>query len=167
LFPATPVFSKDRDWLYVSNLALDIRLFGLAQSDVSQWVAKTKRYTVSKIRARIPPLRDPGLSGPAADTPDRRDRGVADRRTAARQDGVAGGVLAEGGGRVALALRPRPARAPEDVLAGCAVAGRREARLGCRAVRQRTSTVPHEMLHGPRPGALVWRWSDLHVAAWP
>ena len=58
LFPEDPVFSKDRDWLYVTNLALDIRLFGLAQSDVSQWVAKTKRYTVSKIRARIPSLKD-------------------------------------------------------------------------------------------------------------
>ena len=58
LFPADPVFSKDREWLYVTNLALDIRLFGLAQSDVSQWVAKAKRYTVSKIRARIPSLKD-------------------------------------------------------------------------------------------------------------
>jgi sugar lactone lactonase YvrE len=58
LFPASPAFSRDRQWLYVTNLALDIRLFGLAQSPVSQWVAKVKRYTVSKIRARIPPLHD-------------------------------------------------------------------------------------------------------------
>jgi sugar lactone lactonase YvrE len=58
LFPASPAFSKDRQWLYVTNLALDIRLFGLAQSDVSQWIAEVKRYTVSKIRARIPPLRE-------------------------------------------------------------------------------------------------------------
>jgi sugar lactone lactonase YvrE len=58
LFPASVAFSRDRQWLYVTNLALDIRLFGLDQSDVSQWVAKVKRYTVSKIRARIPPLGD-------------------------------------------------------------------------------------------------------------
>jgi sugar lactone lactonase YvrE len=58
LFPATPVFSKDRDWLYVTNLALDIRLFGLPHSDVSQWIQKTRRYTVSKIRARIPRDKD-------------------------------------------------------------------------------------------------------------
>jgi sugar lactone lactonase YvrE len=56
LFPASPVFSKDRQWLYVTNLALDIRLFGLDQSDVSQWIAKVKRYTVSKIKARVPPI---------------------------------------------------------------------------------------------------------------
>jgi DNA-binding beta-propeller fold protein YncE len=58
LFPASPAFSKDRQWLYVTNLALDIRLFGLAQSHVSQHVAEVKRYTVSKLRARIPSLRD-------------------------------------------------------------------------------------------------------------
>ena len=60
LFPASPVFSKDRQSLYVTNLALDIRLFGLAQSDVSQWIAQVKRYTVSKIKAQIPPLPDNG-----------------------------------------------------------------------------------------------------------
>lgn len=27
LFPASLVFSKDRHWLYVTNLALDLRLF--------------------------------------------------------------------------------------------------------------------------------------------
>jgi DNA-binding beta-propeller fold protein YncE len=58
LFPASPAFSRDRQWLYVTNLALDIRLFGLAQSPVSQWIAEVKRFTVSKIRARIPPLRE-------------------------------------------------------------------------------------------------------------
>ena len=58
LFPASPAFSGDRDFLYVTNLGLDIRLFGLAQSIDSQWTAQVKRYTVSKIRARIPPLKD-------------------------------------------------------------------------------------------------------------
>jgi sugar lactone lactonase YvrE len=54
LFPASPVFSRNQDFLYVTNLALDIRLFGLAQAADSQWAAQVKRYTISKIRARIP-----------------------------------------------------------------------------------------------------------------
>ncbi len=58
LFSASPDFSRDGDWLYVTNLALDLRLFGLVQSVDSQWTAQVKRYTVSKIRARIPPIRD-------------------------------------------------------------------------------------------------------------
>jgi sugar lactone lactonase YvrE len=58
LFPASPVFSKNGQWLYVTNLALDIRLFGLPQSDVSQYAGQVKRYTVSKLKARIPPLKD-------------------------------------------------------------------------------------------------------------
>jgi sugar lactone lactonase YvrE len=54
LFPASPVFSRDKQLLYVTNLALDIRLFGLAQSGDSQWTAKVTRYSVSKLKARIP-----------------------------------------------------------------------------------------------------------------
>jgi sugar lactone lactonase YvrE len=57
LFPASLVFSRDKRLLYVTNLALDLRLFGLVQSVDSQWTAKVKRYTVSKLEARIP--RDP------------------------------------------------------------------------------------------------------------
>jgi hypothetical protein len=38
----------------VTNLALDLRLFELVQSVDSQWTAKVKRYTVSKLAARIP-----------------------------------------------------------------------------------------------------------------
>jgi sugar lactone lactonase YvrE len=54
LFPASPDFSRDGNFLYVTNLGLDIRLFGLAQSVDSQWTAQLQRYTISKIRARIP-----------------------------------------------------------------------------------------------------------------
>jgi sugar lactone lactonase YvrE len=54
LFPASPVFSRDKQVLYVTNLALDIRLFGLVQSVDSQWTAKVKRYSISKLKARIP-----------------------------------------------------------------------------------------------------------------
>ena len=50
LFPASLDFSPDGKLLYVTNLALDLRVFGLAQSVDSQIVAQTKRYTISKIR---------------------------------------------------------------------------------------------------------------------
>ncbi len=60
LFPATPEFSRDGETLYVTNLALDLRLFGLAQAVDSQWTAKVRRYTIAKIRARIPDISDRG-----------------------------------------------------------------------------------------------------------
>ncbi len=54
LFPASPAFSADGEWLYVTNLALNIGgIFGLPTVD-TQWCAQVKHYTVSKIRARIP-----------------------------------------------------------------------------------------------------------------
>jgi sugar lactone lactonase YvrE len=56
LFPASPEFSKDGKSLFVTNLALDIRLFGLAQSLDSQWTAQVQRYTVSRLKADIPKL---------------------------------------------------------------------------------------------------------------
>lgn len=56
LFPASPAFSLDGNFLYVSDLGLDLRLFSLPQAIDSQWTAQVKRYTVSKIRARIPPV---------------------------------------------------------------------------------------------------------------
>jgi sugar lactone lactonase YvrE len=55
LFPASLVVSNG--FLYVTNLALDLRLFGLPQSVDSQWTAEVARYTVSRIRAQIPPVR--------------------------------------------------------------------------------------------------------------
>jgi sugar lactone lactonase YvrE len=57
LFPASLEFSKNGEFLYVSNLALDLRLFNPTFTSVdSQWTAQVKRYTVSRIKARIPPL---------------------------------------------------------------------------------------------------------------
>ena len=56
IFPASPDFSKDGQYLYVSNLTLDLRLIGLAQSVDSQWASNVKHYTISRIRAVIPPL---------------------------------------------------------------------------------------------------------------
>ena len=52
LFPATPDFSRDSKFLFVTSLALDLRLFGAPAVD-SQFAAQVKRYTISKIRARI------------------------------------------------------------------------------------------------------------------
>lgn len=56
LFPASPAFSRDGEWLFVTDLGLDLRLFGLVQAVDSQWCAQVTHYTVSKIRARIPPI---------------------------------------------------------------------------------------------------------------
>jgi len=56
MFPASPDFSKDGRYLYVSNLTLDLRLFGLVEAVDSQWAAQAKRYTISRIRAVIPPF---------------------------------------------------------------------------------------------------------------
>jgi hypothetical protein len=58
LFPAKPDFQQGSAMGLRTNLALDVRLFGLDQSVDSQWTAKVQRYTVSKIKARIPPIRD-------------------------------------------------------------------------------------------------------------
>ncbi len=53
LFPASPDFSKDGNFLYISNLALDLRVIGLVESVDSQWAAQVQRYTISRIQARI------------------------------------------------------------------------------------------------------------------
>ena len=56
LFPASPAFSADGEWLYVTNLALDLRIFGIPEAVDSQWCKQVRHYTVSKIKARIPPI---------------------------------------------------------------------------------------------------------------
>lgn len=53
LFPASLDFSKHGNFLYVTNLALDLRLFQLPQAVDSQWTAKVKRYTISKIPTNV------------------------------------------------------------------------------------------------------------------
>jgi hypothetical protein len=54
LFPASLVASGE--FIYVTNLLLDTRLFGFPTID-SQWAAQVTRYTVSKINRHIPPIR--------------------------------------------------------------------------------------------------------------
>lgn len=56
LFPASPAFSANGEFLYVTNLALDLRVFGLPEAVDSQWCAQVRHFTVSKIRARFRPL---------------------------------------------------------------------------------------------------------------
>jgi sugar lactone lactonase YvrE len=58
LFPASLV--RVGDWIYVTNLSLDLRLFGLAQTVDSQWAAEVKRHTVSRLRAKVPSARGRG-----------------------------------------------------------------------------------------------------------
>jgi sugar lactone lactonase YvrE len=55
LFPASLVFSGE--FVLVTNLALDTRLFGFNSVDAG-WAGQVKTYTVAKIKRRIPNLHD-------------------------------------------------------------------------------------------------------------
>jgi len=57
LFPASLV--RSGPFIYVTNLSLDLRLFGLAPPVDAPWAADVRQHTVSKIPAHIPPI--PGL----------------------------------------------------------------------------------------------------------
>ena len=54
LFPASPAMSGG--YIYVTNLSLDIRLFGLPQAVDSQWAADVRSHTIARLRAVIPPV---------------------------------------------------------------------------------------------------------------
>lgn len=54
LFPASLVLSNG--FVYVTNLSLDLRLFGLPQTVDSQWAAAVTRHTIARIKAHIPPV---------------------------------------------------------------------------------------------------------------
>lgn len=58
LFPASPAFSPDGEFLYVTNLALDLRVFGLVEAVDSQWCAQVRHFTVSRLRTHFHPLGD-------------------------------------------------------------------------------------------------------------
>jgi hypothetical protein len=51
LFPASLV--RHGDWIYVTNLSLDLRLFRHPTVD-SEWAAAVNVHTIARIRARIP-----------------------------------------------------------------------------------------------------------------
>lgn len=52
LFPAS--LARHGDWIYVTNLSLDLRLFGLPQAVDSQWAGEVTVHTIARLRARIP-----------------------------------------------------------------------------------------------------------------
>lgn len=52
LFPASLV--RRGDFIYVTNLSVDLRVLGLVQSVDSQWAAQVTRHTIARIPARIP-----------------------------------------------------------------------------------------------------------------
>ena len=59
LFPASLAFSLDGKTLYVSNLTLNLPFAGAKHSAIdSAWTLDARRYTVSKIKAEIPPIED-------------------------------------------------------------------------------------------------------------
>ena len=61
LFPATPAFSRDKKTLFVTNLALDLRVATGNPANIaidSAWTAQVKHWTVSKINTQFQALRD-------------------------------------------------------------------------------------------------------------
>ena len=55
LFPASLVMVDN--FIYVTNLSLDLRAFGLPQTVDSQWTAEVTRHTIARIHAHLPPVR--------------------------------------------------------------------------------------------------------------
>jgi streptogramin lyase len=51
LFPAS--IARHGEWIYITNLSLDLRPIVGQQSVDSQWAAQVKRHTLSRIRARV------------------------------------------------------------------------------------------------------------------
>ena len=61
LFPASPAFSPDGKWLYVTNLELDLRTLGPnnmggPQAVDSQWAAEVTQHSIARLTAKIPPI---------------------------------------------------------------------------------------------------------------
>jgi hypothetical protein len=56
LFPASPAFSLDGTFIYASNFALNLPFAGAQAAIDSGWTLEVKHFTVSRMRAKIPPL---------------------------------------------------------------------------------------------------------------
>jgi len=56
LFPASLV--RSGGFIYVTNLSLDLRLFGLPPPVDALWAAQVTHYTISRIPAFVPPIQD-------------------------------------------------------------------------------------------------------------
>ena len=68
LFPSDLAFSANGRSLYVANFALDVRNLGATQSFSSQWTDQVQRFSLARIRAKLPPL--PAAGRPCADNDD-------------------------------------------------------------------------------------------------
>jgi hypothetical protein len=55
LFPASLVMVNN--FIYVTNLSLDLRNFQLPQAVDSQWTTEVTRHTIARIHAHLPPVR--------------------------------------------------------------------------------------------------------------
>ena len=56
LFPASLAFSKDGNWLFVTNLELDLRIFAPQYQAVdSEWAKQVEQHSIARLKARIPP----------------------------------------------------------------------------------------------------------------
>jgi sugar lactone lactonase YvrE len=58
LFPASPAFSKDGKFIYTSNFALFLPFAGAQAAIDSAWTLEAKHFTISRLRAEIPPVGD-------------------------------------------------------------------------------------------------------------
>lgn len=58
LFPASPAFSRDGKFIYTSNFELNLPFAGAQAAIDSAWTLDVKHFTVSRLRAEIPPLGD-------------------------------------------------------------------------------------------------------------
>jgi hypothetical protein len=56
LFPASPAFSLDGQWLYVTNLGLDLTTLGLPPAVDSAWAAQVTQHSIARLKAKIPPI---------------------------------------------------------------------------------------------------------------
>jgi sugar lactone lactonase YvrE len=56
LFPASLAFSPDGQWLYVTNLTLFLPYADAMLAIDSAWTLQVNGYTVSRLRAKIPPI---------------------------------------------------------------------------------------------------------------
>jgi sugar lactone lactonase YvrE len=54
LFPASPAFSPDGQFLWVTNLELDLTTIGITQSVDSQWAKQVTTHSIAKLSASIP-----------------------------------------------------------------------------------------------------------------
>lgn len=63
LFPASLAFSLDGKFVYTSNFALHLPFAGAQVAIDSGWTLEVKHFTVSRLRAKIPPLGDGNNDG--------------------------------------------------------------------------------------------------------